>query len=146
MFDDIAYTYKADILCKTCGHEAQNQVITNSVKFSLYPDIKEREHTLDDELRKVYTYIFYRVSSSAMRIPVSTYDHDTITNTAMVKFREWLGDNPEKYDSDDYPKVFLISQSGAVDCSVCYQCGDPVEVCLDTCTIESCIVCSNEGA
>ena len=142
MFEDIAYTYKADILCKTCGNEAQKQVISS------YPMLFKtgQQRSLDDELRKAYTYIFYRVSSSAMRIPVSTYDHDSITNTAMVKFREWLGDNPEKYDSDDYPKVFLISQSGAQDCSVCYECGEQVEVCLDTCTIEACIVCSSEGA
>ena len=102
MIDDIAYTYKADILCKTCGHEAQE-------------------------------------NSSYLN---NWYFFDTSRET----FREWLEDNPEKYDSDDYPKVFIISQSGAEDCSVCYQCGDPVEVCLDTCTIESCIVCKSGGA
>ena len=102
MIDDIAYTYKADILCKTCGHEAQE-------------------------------------NSSYLN---NWYFFDTSRET----FREWLEDNPEKYDSDDYPKVFIISQSDAVDCSVCYQCGEQVDVCLDTCTIESCIVCSSEGA
>ena len=71
---------------------------------------------------------------------------DRITNGAMEKFHEWLEDNPHMYDSDVYPKSFLISQSDAVDCSVCYQCEDPVEVCLDTCTIESCIVCKSGGA
>ena len=100
--EKIAYTYKADILCKRCGNEAQRQSIA-----WLFKD-------------------FFR---------------NRITNAAMEQFHEWLEENPHMYDSDDYPKVFLISQSDAVDCSVCYQCGEPVDPCPLTCQIESCIVC-----